>query len=57
MDEDWTRINYDDALITEYPWAGGVPGSGGGAPDIATVDPLADGSSAVNDDDLRIAIR
>jgi len=54
-DDDWTRIYYDDELVTEYPWTGGVLGDGGGALDIAAVDLFANGSSSVYYDDLRLA--
>ncbi len=53
LDQDWTRVYYDDALITEYPWTGGVLGGGGGALDIGAVDLYANGSSPVYYDDLR----
>ena len=35
LENDWTQIYYDDNLITEYPWTGGILGGGGGALDIA----------------------
>ncbi len=54
LDSDWTRVYYDDALVTEYPWTGGVLGGGGGALDIAAVDLYANGASPVYYDDLRI---
>ncbi|NJN71254.1 MAG: hypothetical protein HC801_13955, partial [Nitrospira sp.] len=54
IEEDWTRIYYDDDLVTEYSWTGGVFGSGGGAPDIAAVDLYANGSSGLYYDDLRL---
>jgi hypothetical protein len=54
IDDDWTRIYYDDELVTEYPWTGGVLGNGGGALDIAAVDLYANGSSPVYYDDFRI---
>jgi hypothetical protein len=52
LDEDWTRIYYDDALVTEYSWTGGVLGGGGGAANIAAVDLYANGSTSVYYDDL-----
>jgi len=54
LDADWTRIYYDEALVVEYAWTGGVLGGGGGALDIQGVDLYANGSSAVYYDDLRI---
>jgi hypothetical protein len=54
LEEDWTRIYYDDELVTEYVWTGGVLGDGGGALDIAAVDLYANGSSKVYYDDLRL---
>jgi hypothetical protein len=53
LDDDWTRVYYDDELVTEYPWTGGVLGEGGGALDIAAVDLYANGASSVYYDDLR----
>ncbi len=52
LDDDWTQVYYDDALITEYSWTGGVLGDGGGALDIAAVDLYAGGSTSVFYDDL-----
>ncbi len=52
LEEDWTRVYYDDELITEYAWTGGVLGDGGGQLDIAAVDLYAQGSSPVYYDDL-----
>jgi hypothetical protein len=52
LDDDWTRIYYDDELITEYSWTGGVLGDGGGALDIGAVDFFASGSSSVYYDNL-----
>ncbi len=54
LDHDWTQIYYDDDLVTEYPWTGGVLGSGGGVLDIAVVDLYGNGSSGVFYDDLRL---
>ena len=31
LNNDWTQVYYDDQLITEYSWTGGVLGNGGGA--------------------------
>ncbi|MCP3905783.1 MAG: hypothetical protein GY715_19320 [Planctomycetes bacterium] len=52
LDDDWTRIYYDDELVTEYSWTGGVFGEGGGALDIAAVDLFGNGSTSVYYDDL-----
>jgi hypothetical protein len=52
LGEDWTRIYYDDALVTEYSWTGGILGGGGGALDIAAVDLVANTSSSVYYDDM-----
>jgi hypothetical protein len=52
LENDWTRIYYDEQLVTEYSWAGGVIGEGGGALDIAAVDLYANGSTSVYYDDL-----
>jgi len=52
LDDDWTRIYYDDELVTEYSWTGGVLGDGGGTLDIAAVDLFAQGSSPIFYDDL-----
>ena len=52
LDEDWTQIYYDDDLIAEYTWTGGILGGGGGALDIAVVDLFANGSTSVYYDDL-----
>lgn len=54
LDEDWTRIYYDDALVTEYSWTGGVLGGGGGAAHIAALNFVANGASPVYYDDLRL---
>lgn len=54
LEDDWTRVYYDDELVTEYPWTGGVLGGGGGAPDVAAVDLFANGSSPVYYDDLQL---
>jgi hypothetical protein len=54
LDEDWTRIYYDDTLVSEYPWTGGVLGGGGGALDVAAVDLYANSSSPVFYDQVRL---
>jgi hypothetical protein len=54
LDDDWTRIYYDDELVAEYSWTGGAFGVGGGALDIAAVDLHANGSSSVFYDDLAL---
>ncbi|MCI0363459.1 MAG: dockerin type I domain-containing protein [Phycisphaerales bacterium] len=54
LDEDWTRIYYDDALVAEYPWTGGVFGDGGGAATIGAVDLFANNSTPVYYDKLRL---
>jgi RHS repeat-associated protein len=60
LENDWTDIYYDDDLVSEYSWTGGVLGNGGGALDIAAVDLYANDSNSVFYDDLvleRIAPR
>ena len=52
LEDDWTRIYYDDDLIAEYSWTGGVLGNGGGGLDLAAVDLFAQGSTSVYYDDL-----
>ena len=52
LDEDWTRVYYDDQPVAEYSWTGGVLGDGGGVLDVAAVDLYAHGSSPVYYDDL-----
>ncbi len=52
LENDWTEIYYDDELVTEYAWTGGVLGDGGGALDIAAVDLYAQGSTSIFYDDL-----
>jgi len=54
LDDDWTQIYYDDALIAEYSWTGGVLGDGGGALNIGAVDLFANGSTSVYWDDLTL---
>ena len=54
LDDDWTQIYYDDALVTEYSWTGGVLGGGGGASGIAAVDLYANGSTPVYYDDMKL---
>ena len=53
LDQDWTRVYYDDALVAEYSWTGGVLGGAGGILEIGAVDLFADGSSPVYYDDVR----
>jgi hypothetical protein len=52
LEQDWTQIYYDDELVTEYSWTGGIIGNGGGALDIAAVDLYAQGSTSIYYDDL-----
>ena len=54
LGNDWTQIYYDDDLVTEYTWTGGILGDGGGALDIAAVDLLANDSSFVYYDDISL---
>ncbi|MDY7110129.1 MAG: hypothetical protein SYC29_15970 [Planctomycetota bacterium] len=54
LDDDWTQVYYDDELVTEYAWTGGVLGDGGGEYDIAAVDLFGNGSTSVFYDDLAI---
>ena len=54
LDDDWTRVYYDDELVTEYSWTGGVLGGGNGVLDIAAVDLFANGSTGVYYDDLKL---
>ncbi|MFQ5806677.1 MAG: hypothetical protein ACE5I3_09525 [Phycisphaerae bacterium] len=54
LDEDWTQIYYDDELVAEYSWTGGVLGGGGGALNIGAVDLYANGSTSVYHDDLAL---
>ncbi len=54
LDNDWTQIYYDDALVTEYSWTGGVLGDGGGALSIGAVDLYANGSTSVYYDALSL---
>ncbi len=54
LEDDWTQVYYDDELVTEYPWTGGVFGDGGGALEIKCVDLFANGSTPVYYDDLSI---
>lgn len=54
LDDDWTQVYYDDELIAEYSWTGGILGGGSGASDIAAVDLFANGSSSVFYDDLAL---
>ncbi len=54
LDDDWTRVYYDDDLVTEYSWTGGVLGGGNGLLDIAAVDLFANGSTSLYYDDLKL---
>jgi hypothetical protein len=54
LENDWTRIYYDDDLVTEYPWTGGVFGGGAGALDVRGVELYANGSSPLYYDDLKL---
>ena len=54
LDDDWTRVYYDDTLVAEYSWTGGVFGEGGGALDIAAVDLFANNSTPIYYDDLSL---
>lgn len=51
-ENDWTQIYYDDELVTEYCWTGGITGDGGGALEIAAVDLFANDSSSILYDNL-----
>jgi hypothetical protein len=52
LDHDWTKIYYDGALVTEYPWTAGVLGGGGGALNIAALDLFAGHSTSIYYDDI-----
>lgn len=54
LDDDWTRIYYDDEFVKEYSWTGGILGDGGGSLDIAAVDLFANGSTKIYYDDLSL---
>ena len=54
LEDDWTRVYYDDELVTEYTWTGGIIGGGGGALDIAAVDLYANSSTSVYYDNLKL---
>lgn len=54
LDNDWTRVYYDDDFVAEYSWIGGVLGDGTGVSNIAAVDLFAQGSSAIYYDNLRL---
>ena len=54
LDEDWTQVYYDDELVTEYSWTGGILGGGGGALDIAAVDLYANGSTSIYYDNISL---
>jgi len=53
-DDDWTQVYYDDELVTEYPWTGGVLGGGGGVKDVAAVDLVGNGATSVHYDDIKL---
>ncbi len=55
LDADWTQVYYDDELIAEYSWTGGIYGGGGGAANITAVDLFANDSSSVYYDDVTLA--
>jgi hypothetical protein len=52
LENDWTQVYYDDDLVTEYSWTGGVLGGDTGVPEIKAVDLFAQGSSSIFYDDL-----
>ncbi|MFI4898677.1 MAG: GC-type dockerin domain-anchored protein [Phycisphaerales bacterium JB059] len=52
--DDWTQVYYDNTLVAEYSWIGGVLGDGGGVPDIALADMFANGTSSVYYDDCSL---
>ena len=52
LDNDSTQVFYDNQLITEYSWIGGILGGEDGALDIAAVDFYANGSSSIFYDDI-----
>ena len=52
LEKDWTQIYYDDNLVAEYSWTGGVLGGGGGATIITVVNFFAQGSTSIYYDDL-----
>lgn len=54
LDQDWTSIYYDDALVAEYSWTGGVTGVGGGALNIAALDLYANGSTSIYYDNFSL---
>ncbi len=54
LEDDWTQVYYDDELVTEYPWTGGVFGDGDGALEIKCVDLFANGSTPIYYDDLAL---
>ncbi len=54
LDDDLTRICYNDECVAEYSWIGGVLGDGGGALNIAAVDLFANQSTSVFWDDLSL---
>jgi hypothetical protein len=52
LDNDWTQVYYDDSLVTEYSWTGGVWGTSSAPLDIAAVDLWANSSTSIFYDDL-----
>jgi len=54
LDQDLTKVYYNDAFVVEYSWTGGVMGGGGGALSIAAVDLFANQSTSVFWDDLSL---
>jgi hypothetical protein len=52
LDDDWTQVYYDDNLIAEYTWTGGILGGAGSNLDVAAVDLYANGADSVFYDDL-----
>lgn len=47
LDLDAAEVFYDNRLLGNYPWTGGIFGEGGGALNVAAVDLYANGSSSV----------
>jgi hypothetical protein len=54
LEDDWTRVYYDDDFVAEYSWTGGVLGGGSGSPQIDAIDFVASGSSSIFYDDLSL---
>lgn len=55
LDDDWTQVYYNNAMVAEYSWTGGAMGLGGGALDVAALDLVANGSTSIYYDDVRLA--